>query len=50
MEEAGSTAEVLNAFDGSRTFERGNSTVFATEEEAKEDGLRRIRAALKKQS
>lgn len=45
VEEPGSTAEILTVWDGSKTIARCGLTVFATEEEAREDALRRISEA-----
>jgi hypothetical protein len=45
VEELGSTAEILTVWDGSKTIARCGMTVFATEEEAREDALRRINEA-----
>jgi hypothetical protein len=45
IEEPGSKAEILTVWDGSKTIARGGLTVFATEEEAREDALHRIREA-----
>ena len=45
VEGPGSTAELLTVWDGSKTIARGGLTVFETEEEAREDALRRIHEA-----
>jgi hypothetical protein len=43
LEPPGSTAEILHTSDG-RTWERGELTVFATEDEATDDALSRLAA------
>lgn len=43
IEPPGTTADTLTLLDRSRTIARGDLTVFATEQEAREDTWRRIR-------